>query len=237
MAAIGFSTGCLYREGMSYEKMLNFYKSLGASAVELGFNRLKALNEFEPNQKIVKALKPFDYVSIHAPFVEFTYKKDKKTDEVLDKLEVICKKLPVKTVVMHPDVVRDFSYLTNRNLPIAFENMDLKKTFGERIEDMRELEKYGFGFVLDLQHAYENDSSMRIVNGLIRVMGNKIRQIHISGQTENESHIATHAADNKEAIIKALTKSPKAPIICEGVLVGNINEAAKKELALIAEGF
>jgi len=237
MVAIGFSTGCLYREGMSYENMIRFYESVGASAIELGFNRLQTLKSFEPTKKVASALKGFEYVSIHAPFVDFKYIKDKKTAEVLAKLEAICEKLPVKTVVMHPDVVRDFSYLSSRDLPIAFENMDLGKNFGNKLEDIQKLAKDGFGFVLDLQHAYENDSSMAVINGLIRVMGKRIRQIHISGQTSNENHIATYMANNKEEIVKVLTKSPRVSIICEGVLVGNIEKSAKKELKLIAESF
>ncbi|MDI6738694.1 MAG: hypothetical protein QME12_09380, partial [Nanoarchaeota archaeon] len=73
---------------------------------------------------------------------------------------------------------------------------------------------YNFGFVLDLQHAYCHEPSMQLARELMDVMGERIKELHVSGQRENETHSLLHKADNSNMIIGMLRND--IPIILEG---------------------
>lgn len=215
---------------------ISFIKETGANAIELGLSTHERLYGFKVTKEILKALQGFEYISIHAPFIETRYKDSEEVKKTIKKLKEIFDKIKANVIVVHPDEIKDFRFLAKQNLKIAFENMDKRKEFGQTAEDMKKIKDQGnFKFILDLQHAYEADSSMKIVDELMKVMGKNLQHIHISGQTKKENHIAVCLAENKKQILNSLQKATNVPIISEGVLIGDLKEVARKDLRLIEE--
>ncbi len=207
--------------------------SLGATAVELMFATPKQLDQFKLTSDMIKDIKKFGYISIHAPCKDVRYDSDTITNTIIQKLKFLCEQLPINGIAMHPDTINDFSRLASSGLPILMENMDKRKKFGTTPKHFKELKKYNFGFILDVQHTYEHDPSMGLAKELIDMMGNKLKHIHISGCTKSELHFPTYLADNKSAIIKILKLNIKKPKILEGILLGNIKEKVSEEFSFI----
>lgn len=233
MTNIGFSTGCLYRSNLDIKDRIKLFLSLGATAMELSFTKPCHLNQFKLTSDMIKDIKKFSYISIHAPWKEVEYDSDTITNTIIQKLKSLCEQLPINGIVVHPNTINDFSRLLTSGLPILIENMDKRKKFGTTPKHFKELKKYDFGFILDIQHAYEHDPSMGLAKELIDIMDNKLRYIHISGCTKSELHFPTYLADNKGAIIKILKLNIKKPKILEGILIGNIKEKASEEFSFI----
>jgi len=233
MASVGFSTGGLYTTGLPLDKRIKMYLSSGADAIELSFLTADELFQAKLSKETIVNIKKFKYISIHAPGKNIRYNKD-SAKAIINKLQEICSQIPVNGIVLHPDVVDDFQVLEKSNLPFLIENMDKRKTSGTDVKYFEELKKkYNFGFVLDLQHVYEHDKSMKLAEQFIKIMGNRLKHMHVSGCTESDIHAPTHSSSNREAITKILKKSIDVPKILEGNLTGNTEEIMGKELAYI----
>ena len=234
MANIGFSTQCLGMSSMPLEERIKFYYSLGNNAIELSFRKEVQLNEFVLTPEIVRNIKKFDYISVHAPWREVIYKHDKKTDEIIKKLRELCRKIPVQGIVLHPDVVDDFIHMENSGLPFLFENMDTRKKIGMYPEHFTKLIKdHSFGFVLDVQHAYDTDPTMKLARKFISVFGDRLKQMHVAGRTESLRHFPVHISDNKDAIVEILKLGIDVPKILEGLLLENISQTVSRELDFV----
>jgi endonuclease IV len=235
MRKIGFSTGCLYKLGFPCNEMLKAYSSFSVDAVELSFSRADTLTKFNPSKYFINQVKAYNYISIHASWREIRYGKNEETKNVISKLTELCDNLNIAGIVIHPDSVDDFSILEKSSLPFLMENMDIRKKFGFKPEEFETLKKdYSFGFVLDTEHAYEHDSSMKLAEELINTMGDRLRHLHVSGQDfKSKYHSLVYKADNKSEISKILRKSSDVPWILEGVLSQNFEEEIKKELEFL----
>jgi len=233
MANVGFSTGCLYRSEMPFEKIIMLYQSSGADAIELSFATPEKLLEYQLPEEAIKCAKNFEYVTIHAPWKEVRY-GSKNSDEIVEKLRFLCDKLPVDGIVLHPDTIDDFKRLNESGLPFLLENMDKRKNYGTRPEQFKELKrKYDFGFVLDTQHAYEHDPSMKLAEELVQVMGNRLKHMHVSGYAESEIHVPVHLAINRTEITKILKLGVNVPKILEGLVLENVEGPMKNELEYV----
>lgn len=182
MANIGFTTGSLYRSDIPFDERIRLYDSLGADAIELSFATPSQLFDYNLSKQSKQDIKKFASISIHAPWKEVRYNSDSKTPEIINKLRELCNQLPVEGLVLHPDTIDDFEILDQSGLPFLLENMDRRKSYGTHPEQFRELKrKYNFGFVLDVEHAYEHDSSMKLARELIEAMGDRLKHMHVSG--------------------------------------------------------
>lgn len=234
MNLVGFSTGCLYKQKMNFVNKIKFIKEIGANAIEIGLATVEILFNFTATKEIKKLLKDFEYLSIHAPFVDFKHANDLEGKKVIKKLKDLCKNLRVNAIVVHPDNIADFKIWEKSKLPVAIENMEKGRKFGGKVKDIKKIkDNYNFYFVLDLQHAYENDHSMKNVKKFIKIMDDKIKHLHVSGENKELNHSPITKSINKEKILKAIKTLPKVPIISEGVLINNIKNVAKKDFALL----
>jgi hypothetical protein len=233
MGKIGFGT-VFIRLNIPFNKKIKLFSSFGANAIELDFLTSTQLNEFKLTSEMIADIKRFDYVSIHAPYQEVRYKRGLNTEKIIEKLKHLCECLPIQGIVLHPDITDDFKYLENSGLPFLIENLDNKKEFGKTPEHFTKLIKEcSFGFVFDAQHAFENDSTMKSGIELISIMGDRLKEMHVSGQTKSEIHYPIHASDNREAIQKILELKIKVPKILEVALVDDIRQTASKELKFV----
>lgn len=217
---------------MPFEDQVPFYSSLGATAIELMFFYPKELEAFHLSKKMKNALKKFKHISIHAPCRDICYQADATAAEIIKKLQIICNQLPVNGIVLHPNLISDFDFIKNCRLPFLLENMDRAKNgqyaAPEQLQEI--MRKYDFSFVLDLQHAYEHDPSMELARRFLVTMGDRIKELHVSGEAPSKRHWPVHLAENREAISQLLKITRHIPWIFEGLLVDNIADVATEEL-------
>ncbi len=234
MAAVGFTTGSLYRSGLSLNDRIKLYLSAGADAIELGFSTPNELLAYELTEAAARAIKQFKHISIHAPSKEVRYGSNSDTRKIIEKLKFLCSRLLITGIVVHPDAIDDFELLEQSGLPFLLENMDKRKAYGTHPEHFRELkEKYNFGFVLDAEHAYEHDPSMQLAREFIEVMGGRLKHMHVSGCSQSEIHVPTFRAVNKRAITEILKMGLNVPKILEGALLEEIQNSITRELEFV----
>ena len=235
MRKVGFSAGCMYKLGMTHKELIEIYRSFSVDTVELSFARLDDLAKFNLDRDFINQTKAYGHVSIHAPWKEIRYGKNEETKNTIARLTELCDNLDIAGIVIHPDTVEDFQILENSNLNFLIENMDTRKKFGFKPEEFERLKRdYSFGFVLDVEHAYRHDSSMKLAEELMEVMGNRLKQLHVSGQDfTSKHHSLLYKADNRTEICKILGRSPDVPWILEGILSQNFEEEIKRELEFI----
>jgi hypothetical protein len=229
---IGASNGWLYAAGMfSLEKQENIFKNAGAEAVEFNYNWDK--ERF--NALTAKKSDHYKYKALHLP--KFT--DEHTVEELIKQGKEIMQIQQTTTLVLHPTGLSESDYekLASSNLPIAIENMDSAIDEGHDLEELKKLiEKYDFDFMLDVQHAYEHDHSMKYAEELFTTFKHKIKQLHISGETPTNIHELVHKADNREAIIdftKKILSEKNIPIIIEGEY--HSEEELKKEIEFLRE--
>ena len=187
--------------------------------------------DFELSEETINNLKKYKYISIHAPWKELRYDKNKNTIRLIDRLREISEYINIKSIVLHPDIVDNFSFLDNCKLPFLLENMDKRKRFGIKLEHFEKLkENYNFGFLFDAKHAYEHDSSMKLGFELIDLFGDRLKELHVSGEDSNGNHNLVYSSKNKEKIEEILKLKLKVPIILEGILSENFREEILEEL-------
>ncbi len=230
---VGFSTGCLYRSDIGFDEVIKLYSSL-CDTIELSFATPSELFGYVLSEQAIEHLKGFEFISIHAPWKEIRYADDFKTESVIDRIKSLCEVLTIRGIVMHPDTIDDPKLLYSSGLPILLENMDSRKKYGTHPDHIKELkDKYDFGFVFDVQHAYEHDPTMEMAKEMIDVMGNRLKHMHVSGWNESEIHVPTYCADNKEKITKVLELGLDVPKILEGRIFEDIDSMLRKELEYV----
>ncbi len=234
MANIGFTTGSLYRSEIPFDERIKLYHSLGADAIELSFATPKQLFEYNISEEAKSNIEKFASVSIHAPWKEVRYDSGAETQAIINKLRALYNQLSIEGLVLHPNTIDDFEVLNQSGLPFLLENMDRRKSYGTHPEQFRELKrKYNLGFVLDVEHAYEHDPSMKLAREFIEVMGDKLKHMHVSGYNESEIHVPTYCAVNKQEITEILKIGLSVPIVLEGILLEDIPNSIKRELEYV----
>lgn len=234
MSKIGFSTKCLSGLACNIKDAAIFFFEGGAEAIELKFSAPADLNAFNPDEKTIGVIKKFSFISIHAPSKEIRYGANPETEGIINSLKKCCALLPIKGVVIHPDTIDDFAPLLESGLPFLLENTYKKGNFGSSPEDFITLKnKCNFGFVLDIQHAYENDPLMEKAREFIIIMGERLRHFHVSGQSDGQKHAPVYLSRNCEEITEILKMKIPAPKILEGVFGENPVGTMTSELAFV----
>ena len=237
MAPLGFSTGCMYKSSLTLDNIISFYSHIGADALEISLGKAGELRNLHFDDDLIKTINNFSYVSIHAPFKGIIYGDNDFSRHVLKKMQEICKELPVKGVVIHPDNVEDFKVLQDSGLPFLIENMDIRKKRGILAAEFSAYSMlYNFGYVLDLKHVYEHDRTMALASEYVSAMESRIKELHISGDGGDSSHVPLYSMDGKEAISGAIRLCPDVPIIIESVFEDTNEFTAKKELEFVKSG-
>jgi sugar phosphate isomerase/epimerase len=130
----------------------------------------------------------FDRVSLHAPIW---------AESPADMVDVIAA-LPLDgDVVFHPDAWAGERALDRLGTRVLFENMDVGKRFGRTVDDLRRVfaDHLDAGFCLDVAHVWTNDPSLRLGHDLLDAIGDRLRQLHVSGIERDGSHRPTTHAD------------------------------------------
>ena len=172
---IGFSTGSIalgdVRRGVDVAKCGN------ANAIELSALRE---DELDPLLRSLDALqeelRDFTYISFHAP----------SKREKLSESELIAKLKPVASrgwaIIVHPDVISNFSLWKELGGAVCIENMDKRKHVGRTAFQLQHIfdELPEATFCFDIGHAWQVDPTMQEAQSLLKAFGKRLRQVHMS---------------------------------------------------------
>lgn len=217
---MGPSAGWMCAHGVgSLLRQIAFLKSAGATAVE--FNLGDSLDHGNPRVMSLLNRERFSvewtgepcYRSLHLP----NYRPDVDEHSQAETAWQIASHQDVLTMLIHPQKYNGeypVSYYKELNsgyrrsgihVHLAIENMDKDKPDGFLLSELYFLvQKFGLGFVLDVQHACEHDASMGYAIDLFEAMRSRLVHLHVSGQSEGNNHCLLHRASNASAIVGLL---------------------------------
>ena len=197
--------------------ILHMFADMGIKAVELNY---LGSTEFTKLPTILN-LKPFDYVSLHAPVLPYGQKDNALVELALDRINFINKSRKLDAVVFHPDPVVDFRFFQGTGINWAVENMDRHKKYYHSPEEIwsEVAELSDIGFVFDINHARSNGMVYIWMNVLHRqdsqdFLRHRLKHIHLSGY---ENHHEPLFQTRQDGFI-IFAKSLEVPIIIESVV-------------------
>lgn len=171
----GFSTGSIAHG--DFERGLRIASKGNTKAVELS-----ALRECELDpllrwiDRLGDRLSQFDHVSIHAP----SRRRDLSESEFVAKLKPIADR--EWAIIVHPDVITDYSLWRPLGRSVCIENMDKRKKIGRTAEQLKwifeRLPEASFCF--DIGHAKQIDPSMQEAEKFLQLFRDRLRQVHMS---------------------------------------------------------
>ena len=202
---LGFSTVSLYKTHPTISReTFEIFRSIGCNIIQLMClseeDILKLITEITVNDLI-----GFEYIALHAPPTTITI----NTLELLQKAQDI---FHFETIVIHPDEIENWEIFSRFDLPFAIENMDWTSERGKYVDSLQNIfEKIDAKMVLDVNHCYTNDPSLRLASEMTAEFGERISQIHLSGfEIGHEMLCKTKQTEIMDAI-----SDKKLPIIIE----------------------
>ena len=210
MRLIGYSTGAL--AGGDVSGALAMLVGCGADAVELSALREAELPALVARAgEIARLVAHFGHVSVHAPS-RFSVESEPGIVAMLR--DLVRRGWPV---VVHPDVVHTPELWKPLGSMLWIENMDKRKPIGrtalELAEVFRMLPEAGLCF--DVAHARQVDPSMVEAFRILRMHGQRVRQIHVSevGTSSKHTRVTPSGLRDFHRIVHLL--APSVPVILE----------------------
>lgn len=174
----GFSTGALERG--DFRAAADWMVRYGMKSIELSALRYA---ELEPLVKSLDGLPldRFNYVSFHAPSSFDPHQESR----VLELLQTIYHRR--WNIIVHPDVIYTPERWDYFGSQLLIENMDRRKPIGRTVDELLILFKWlpQARLCLDVAHARQQDTTLTLLNQIIRQFVSKIAEVHIS---ELDSH-------------------------------------------------
>lgn len=230
--AIGFSTGSVALG--DFNAALQILQDQDIQAVELSALRedelyplFYAMNDLD--------LKKYNYVSVHAPSKRNRFRES----EMVEILKAFAEK--TWPVIVHPDIIGDFSLWRGLGDKLCIENMDKRKPCGRTVTDLRKIfqELPEAGFCLDVAHAKQVDPTMTECYLMTKEFKHKLVQLHLSDVTTESRHVPLNelAIGAYQKIVKYLPES--LPVILESPILYSTDQKEKiaVEIALAADIF
>jgi hypothetical protein len=186
----GIATGAFVEERDDWHAALKRAAAEGWRAIELTAiteKRFDALERLLDHNE--DAYGAFERVTIHAP-VRF----NTPVHEIVGRLAGV---KPAFDVILHPDVYADEPAVVELGTRAVFENMDIQKSFGRDVTDLRVVfDRWrDAGFCLDVAHVWTNDRSLALAHDLLDEFDDRLRQLHVSGIEPDGTHRPTSHAD------------------------------------------
>jgi hypothetical protein len=222
MNRIGFSHGALYRVMDPYTKeTFNIYAGVGSEIIEVCFAKA---GEVEKLSDIIPFVEKYPYKSIHLPS-DMKYRNDDQTRNILDKVSLFYNSIGADLILVHPDLVEDWSVFDDYPLKWAIENMDNRKLSYQQLSDLKKFfeQKNNWKMVLDLNHCFSNDKTMKLAEDFIGEFKDRIAEIHLSGFVDYHEPLYK----TKQNIIMDFCKKIDVPIIIESTF-DSVDEVEKE---------
>ncbi len=224
---LGFSTGVFYKQKLTLRERIAIIRSIGCHAIELGCVKMETFDSGEIEALNSFDLTGFNYVSLHAP--TFNY-GGPGTERILEKVARLHANLSFTVVIVHPDTITNIDVFKNCGFPVALENMDNRKTSCQTPDELLALlsKNDDLSFVLDVNHVYSNDKSMKLADEFYERLGDRISEIHLSGYAGYHEPLY----ETQQTEILEHVRTVNTPIIVEGILTP---ETIAKEQKYILE--
>lgn len=211
-----FAIGNIWRWGHKNNraKLLNPIRKLDISGVEITLANKKELYDFKLTSSQIKWLRSLDYVSIHAPF-KLVRKAGNKEEVVkqLDYIQRLYRKINARNVIIHSTDLPSPALLSRYKMKFSTENHPKITHLGVK-KLMPILRRYkNLGLCLDVAHAY--DWSGFETSNLVNIFGNRIAQVHLSGNYRKKPHQSMRKVSH--SFIKSIQpiKELNVPIVIE----------------------
>lgn len=181
MRLVGYSTGAIAPGDVP--RALAILGAAGARAVELSALRLA---ELDPLLALIPGLdlSAYAHVSVHAPS-RFGAADEPRVAEAL--AAAVPEAWPV---VLHPDTIHDPRAWRVLGPRLCIENMDRRKASGRTAKELlRVFEALPeASFCFDVGHAHQVDRTMNDAWTLVRALGARLAQVHVSEVTSGGRH-------------------------------------------------
>jgi hypothetical protein len=231
----GFSTGALERG--NFRKAVSWMQASGIQALELSALRYDELKPLIDGLDELP-LESFSYISLHAP----SSFPESKENEVVNLL------LPVSrrgwNIIVHPNVIYTPKLWAPLGKRLLIENMDRRKPMGRTAEELGKLfnELPDAQLCLDVAHARQLDTSLRLLWEILCSFGDRIREVHISeldsfcrhqpmsnGAVRDYQRVAGCINSNAPVIIESMLGSNRAPLRMEEIALAEEALSPKKD--------
>jgi hypothetical protein len=171
---MGASTGALGRGG-DWHALVREARAVSRHAVELAAHDAGELDALVGYLGSGAPL-PFRHVSVHTP-IKGTLGTDAERVAALEALP-----RSIRTLIAHPDLVRDPAPWRALGRRVVFENMDNRKAAGRTADELEDLfaELPEAGFCLDIAHAHTVDPTMEVATDLLDRFRGRLREVHLS---------------------------------------------------------
>ena len=208
---IGFSTGALAYS--DFRTGLRMLVERNVPVVELSALRDRELQPLVESLDSLP-LSGFSYISFHAPS-SLTHLREIDVGTLLRSL--IPRRWPI---IVHPDIISDFSLWSSLGSLLCIENMDKRKPIGRTVAELepvfQKLPEATFCF--DIGHARQIDPTMSEASRLLKQFANRLQEVHMSEVGSNSKHegmsfTAVSAFQKVSHLIPA-----SVPIVLESVI-------------------
>lgn len=217
---IGFSTGSIALDDV--RRGLQVATHRRANAVELSALREDELDPLlESLDQLENELRPFEYVSFHAPSKRIRFSESK----LVEKLRKVADR--GWAIIVHPDVIEDFSLWRLLGRAVCIENMDKRKETGRTASQLRTVfEKLPEAtFCFDIGHARQVDPTMQEADTFLRWFQDRLRQVHMSFVNSQSRHERLNFESIQAFRRVARRLSEEIPIILETpVQAGDVDD-------------
>jgi hypothetical protein len=206
---LGIATGAFVDERDDWQASIHRAHAEGWRSLELTAiteERFRALATLTADRGLLDG---FARVSVHAPA-----RFDAPAADLAPMLEL----LPYDQI-LHPDMWVQVDEVAGLGGRAVFENMDVAKSYGQGLADLREV--FGrfpeAGFCLDVAHVWTNDRTLRLGHELLDELGDRLRQLHVSGIEPDGTHRPTTQRD-LDLYEPLLERCRNVPWVLEAVL-------------------
>lgn len=230
MPNIGFTHGSLYRAMDKFSpELFELLAKFGKQSIEIS---CMLANEVELLPSILPFIKGYVRKSIHFP-TNVRYTNDEATRQMLSKISEFYQTINAELAVIHPDLIDDVSVFNDYPLAWAAENMDNRKPCFKSLDDMRKFftDNPSWLMVLDVNHCFSNDTSMKLAYDLTTEFRDRIKEIHLSGYIDYHEPLFQ---TQQEEIMRACLDLD-VPIIIESTFKDS--EHTKQEFEYITNYF
>jgi len=207
---VGFSTGSIALDDV--QRGLNVATHCRTNAVEFSALREDELDPLlQSLDHLRSSLEPFEYVSFHAPS-----KRERMTEvEFVRKLKTVADR--GWAIIVHPDVIEDFSLWRKLGREVCIENMDKRKKIGRTAAQIQRIfDKLPEAtFCFDIGHARQVDPTMQEAECFLRCFQDRIRQVHMSYVNSQCRHERLNFESIKAFQRVAHWVKPSIPVILE----------------------
>lgn len=222
----GYSSGVFFPNDTNIPSTISKLLRSNTDLVEINFATLDDLRF--ATQTTISLATQFKIRTIHAPMINIRYSK--KSADTLEVLRQFAERIDAEYVLFHPDIVDDFETVSKKlGKFTAFENMDVRKSFGNTVADLEKVFTVcpEAKWVCDLNHVFTIDRSMRLSRDLHLAFADRLVGYHISGYRDEETLHTCFFLTEEAQILDAIEDDSKL-LIHEGG-APDVNDFISKE--------